>query len=53
MGYLSWFYVEPKAFELSMDKGGSFLQLVERRRGLACVVLLGKWSVAWLKNTVE
>lgn len=45
MGYAIWFYVELKAFEVSMDEGGSFLRL-ERRQGLARVVLLGKWSVA-------
>lgn len=30
MGYVSLFYVEAKAFELSVDEGGSFLWLVER-----------------------
>jgi hypothetical protein len=31
MGYVSWFRVEAKAFELSMAEGGSFLRLIERR----------------------
>jgi hypothetical protein len=45
MGCVIWFYVELKAFEVSMEEGGSFLWL-QRRQGLARVVLLGKWSVA-------
>lgn len=46
-------YVEAKAFDLTVDEWGSFLRFVEKRRGLARVVLLGKGSVAWLKNMVE
>jgi hypothetical protein len=53
MGYVNRFYVEARAFELSVDEGGSFLQLVERRRGLARVVVLRKWSIVWLKNSLE
>jgi hypothetical protein len=32
---------------------GLVLWLVERRRGLSLVVLLGKMSAAWLKNTMK
>jgi hypothetical protein len=42
MAYVSWFYVEAKAFELSVDEGGAFLWLVKRSRKLARVVLLDK-----------
>lgn len=34
-------------------QGGSVLQLVERRHGLSRVMLVGKYSVAWLKKAVE
>jgi hypothetical protein len=47
MGYVSCFYVE--AFELFSQS----FRLIEKRRGLASAVVLGKWSVIWLKNMVE
>jgi hypothetical protein len=33
MGFLSWFFVEAKAFELSVVEGCSVLRLVERSEG--------------------
>jgi hypothetical protein len=53
MDYLSWFCVESKAFELQCLKEGSFLWLVERRHGLARVMVVGKYSVTWLQKAVE
>lgn len=53
MGFVSWFYVEAKAFELSEPGGGFVLHLVERRHGFSRVALLGKLCVVWLKSTVE
>jgi hypothetical protein len=53
MDYLSWFFVESKAFELSVPERGFFMRLVERRHGLARVMVVGKYSVAWLKKAVE
>jgi hypothetical protein len=50
MGYISLFYIESKVFELLVLEGVSFLRLVERRHGLSCVMLLGKFSIPWLKN---
>jgi len=38
---------------LSVAERGLVLWLVERRRGLSLVVLLGKMSAAWLKNTMK
>jgi hypothetical protein len=53
MGFVSWFYVEAKAFEVSVAEGGSVLRLLERRRGFSRVALLGKLCAAWLKSIVE
>jgi hypothetical protein len=35
MGFLSWFYVEAKAFELSVEEGHLVLRIVERSRGVS------------------
>lgn len=53
MGFVSWFYVEAKAFELSVAKGCSVLRLLERSLGFFRVAFLGKLCGAWLKSTVE
>jgi hypothetical protein len=58
MGFLSWFFVESKTFELSVVEGGgggggSLLRLVESSRGFSRVVLPGKENVAWLYSTAE
>lgn len=53
MDYMSWFYIESKFFELSVPKGRSVLQLVERRHGLSHVMPVGKFSVARLKTLTE
>jgi hypothetical protein len=53
MGFMSWFYIEDKVFELSVAKGGSILHLVERSHGFSRVAFLGKLCVAWLKYTME
>ncbi|GLT71106.1 hypothetical protein SLA2020_431470 [Shorea laevis] len=53
MDFVSWFFVESKAFELSVPAGGSILRLVERRNGISRVMMVGKFCVEWLKKTVE
>jgi hypothetical protein len=35
MGFVNWFYVEAKAFELSMVEGGFVVRLVEWRSGFS------------------
>jgi hypothetical protein len=42
LDYLSWFYIESKAFVLSVPEGGSILQLAKRRHGLSRVMLVEK-----------
>jgi hypothetical protein len=49
MGYVSWFYVQSEVFELSVPEGGLVLHWVERRHGLSHVLMVGKFSIAWLK----
>lgn len=53
MGFLIWFYVEAKAFELLVEKGLSILRFMERSRGVPRVVYTGKVIVAWLSAIVE
>lgn len=50
MGFLSWFCVETKIFELSVPEGGSGLRLVERSRGVARTMYVGKVNVVWLSS---
>jgi hypothetical protein len=53
MDFVSWFFVESKAFELSVPAEGSILRLVERRNGISRVMMVGKYCVEWLKKAVE
>lgn len=53
MEFVSWFYVESKFFEFLVPAGGSILRLVERRRGISKVMMMGKYSVEWLEKVVE
>lgn len=53
MGYVSWFYVESKMFELSVPDGAFVLQLVGRRHGLSCAMLVGKFIMELLKKSIE
>jgi hypothetical protein len=53
MDFVSWFFVESKVFEFSVPAGGSILRLVERRKGIFRVRMVGKYYVQWLKKVVE
>jgi hypothetical protein len=53
MDFVSWFFVESKVFEFSVPAGGSILRLVERRKGISRVMMVGKYCVEWLKKVVE
>jgi hypothetical protein len=53
MDFVSWFFVESKTFEFSVPAGGSTLRLVERRNGISRVMMVGKYTVEWLKKAVE
>jgi hypothetical protein len=53
MGFLSWFCVESKVFELSVAEGASGLCFVERSRGVVRAVFVGKLNVVWLLLMVE
>ena len=48
MGFLSWFCVETKIFELSVAEWTSGLCLVERSQGVARAMYVGKVNVVWL-----
>lgn len=50
MDFASWLHVEAKTFEFSV---ADVLQLEESRRGLSCVVFMGKLCVEWLRFKVE
>jgi len=53
MGFLSWFYVEAKAFKLSVEEGCFALRIIERSGGVSRAMFMGKVSVEWLFATVE
>jgi len=53
MGYLRFFYVEAKSFEIHFKIGVGGIQLAERSRGLFRAVFLGRLSIGWLRNSVE
>jgi hypothetical protein len=54
MGYLGFFYVETKAFEIRSEfcVGGG-VQLAERSRGLFRAVFLGIVSINWFRKSME
>jgi hypothetical protein len=53
VGMESRFFMEAKAFSLSVEKGKLEFSVEERRKGLLGVVFLGTWCVAWLIVMVE
>jgi hypothetical protein len=53
MDFVSWFFVESKVFEFLVPAWGSIFRLVERRKGISRVMMVGKYSVEWLKKVVE
>lgn len=53
MGYLGFFYVEAKAFEIRSEAGFQGIHLAKRSRGMFRAEMLGKPSVLWLRSTVE
>ncbi len=52
MGYLRFFYVEAKSFEIQSKDGEGGIRFVERSKGVYRAVLLGKPSVGWWLKTV-
>jgi hypothetical protein len=53
MDFVSWLHVEAKTFEFLVADGAFILWLEERRRGLSCVVFMGKLCIGWLRIIVE
>ncbi|GLT75739.1 hypothetical protein SLA2020_474380 [Shorea laevis] len=53
MGFLSWFCMESKVFELLVVEGVSGLHFVEISRGVFRAVFVGKLNVVWLLSVVE
>lgn len=53
MGFLSWFCVESKVFELSAAEGASGLRFVERSHGVVRAVFVGKLNILRLLSVVE
>jgi len=53
MGYLGFFYIEPKAFELHSEDGIGGIRFAERSRETYWAVIMGNPSVMWLRSTVE
>jgi hypothetical protein len=54
MGYLGFFYVEAKAFEIcSKFCVGGGVQLAERSRGLLRAVFLERVSINWFRKSME
>jgi hypothetical protein len=51
MGYLGYFYVEAKAFEVQSEIGNNGIRLAERSKGVYGAVCLGKPLVGWLTKT--
>jgi hypothetical protein len=54
MGYVGFFYVEAKSFELCSEFCvGDGIRIVERSRGLFRVMFLSKLSVGWFRRSME
>jgi hypothetical protein len=53
MGYVSYFYVDTKTFELPIEKGSMGLRIIERGRGVTRAVALGKSSVVRLEEVIN
>lgn len=53
MGYLGYFYVESKSFELQSGVGNKGSRLAEWSRGLFRSVVMGFQSVVWMLNMME
>jgi hypothetical protein len=53
MGYLGFFFVKAKTFEILSEVGNGGIRLAERSKGVYRAVILGKFSVIWLLNMVE
>lgn len=48
MGYLGYFYIETKSYEIRFQVGNGGVGLVERSRGIFLVVVMVIQSVVWL-----
>jgi hypothetical protein len=54
MGYVGFFYVEAKSFELRYEFCvGDGIRIAERSRGLFRAVFLSKLSVGWFRRSME
>jgi hypothetical protein len=53
MGYLGYFYIESKSFELQSGVGNGGFRLAKWSRGLFRSVVMGFQSVVWMLNMME
>jgi hypothetical protein len=53
MGYLGFFYVKAKSFEIHSEISVGGTRLAERSRGTFKAVVLGRQSIGLLRNSME
>lgn len=53
MGYLGYFYVETKSFEIRSEFGNGGVPLAKWSRGIFQSVVMAIQSIVWLLNTME
>jgi hypothetical protein len=53
MGYLGYFYIETKSYEIRFRVGNGGVGLVERSRGIFLVVVMVIQSIVWLLKMEE